>query len=346
MGLFNFSGKNIEKSKLNIHTNNQTTSYKSTVPPLQGDYAKTVFLNAYSKPSPIKNDCDYQQYLLYECGIKNPSAYHRALIDEGYLSHCPLTESLKSLKVDELKTILSEHNLKLKGKKEELINRIIENIDESTIYKYCQVDLYSITEKGRKFLDTHIDYVQIHRHKNWEVDWKEYDSYKKPGYNFSDTMWSIFNDRLRTCDDFGRNAYFCMYNLLVEEHKEKNALEILLRILYIDLSGAYLSKRIDTVVEFYIDNIYSWEELQSVFSAEVFLAPIFVTDIAKYKAFYNDSIVDKIYEWKLPMQLCSKQLFLEIVHSILDETYDEESVMNKLNHSFNKMVNKLIKEKV
>jgi len=42
---------------------------ESEIPPLQGDYAKTVFLWAFSKPSPIRKADDYAAYFLYECGI-------------------------------------------------------------------------------------------------------------------------------------------------------------------------------------------------------------------------------------------------------------------------------------
>ena len=43
------------------------------IPPLQRDYAKAVFLWAFSKPQPIRDDGYYASYFLYECGIRGIS---------------------------------------------------------------------------------------------------------------------------------------------------------------------------------------------------------------------------------------------------------------------------------
>ena len=63
------------------------------IPPLQGDYAKTIFLWAHSKAAPIRANDSYARYFLYECGIRNPSKYHRSNITEGYSTEATVKET-------------------------------------------------------------------------------------------------------------------------------------------------------------------------------------------------------------------------------------------------------------
>ena len=90
----------------------------SEIPPLQGDYAKAIFLWAHSKATPIRDNNSYARYFLYECGIRNPSKYHRELIAEGYFEEASVEQTLNSLKVTELKEILSALGESTTGKKE------------------------------------------------------------------------------------------------------------------------------------------------------------------------------------------------------------------------------------
>lgn len=55
--------------------------------------------------------------------------HHRKLVETGYLKQAAITEVLKTFKVPELKNILLENSLCVKGTKADLIDRIIKNID-------------------------------------------------------------------------------------------------------------------------------------------------------------------------------------------------------------------------
>ena len=63
-------------------TNNITEG--DNIPPLQGAYAKTIFLWANEKASPVKKSSEYARYFLYECGIRDCVSYHLDLISDGY----------------------------------------------------------------------------------------------------------------------------------------------------------------------------------------------------------------------------------------------------------------------
>ena len=71
------------------------------------------------------------------------------------------------------------------------------------------------------------------------------------------------------------------------------------------------------------------------------LAPGIITRIAELKDEYNDDIIDWLYEHKLPIQVCSKQLFRKIVHSIFEGTFDEDAVNEQLKRAYTKVINSL-----
>ena len=333
--------KDIQSTEVPVRiATKESEKFDVDIPPLQGDYAKTIFLYANNRPSSLKSSDVYQRYLLYECGIRNPLEYHQTLIDEGYFELTSTVEFLNGLKVVDLKAILSEYGLSVTGKKENLIERIIENVNEGDIKKHSTEMTYSISKKGREYLEEHHDYVELHRHKNWNIDWKEYDANKKPGYSFYDVVWGILNERLMTANHYGRNEYLCMYQLLEEEGKSKSALEMLLRVIYIDFSGLDLLE----YIKLYKTGIYTIETMKEYFASAIMIAPGLINAIPKYIDVYDDEMIEKIYQWQLPIQVCEKKLFYDIIHSVVQGTYDGEKTENKLKIAYNKSIENLIKQ--
>ena len=128
-----------------------------------------------------------------------------------------------------------------------------------------------------------------------------------------------------------------MYQLLAEEGKRERAVEMLLRVLYIDLSGVCGM----SCYKMYKDGFYTQKELLDYFNVAIMLAPGIINPILEYKDVYSDDIVDHLYEQKLPVQICDKSLFLSIIHSILDGSYSEESVEKQLKTVYNHFVKSL-----
>lgn len=223
MGLFNLFKKEEKGIKVNVSFREVACQDQNSfdVPKFQGDYAKTIFLWAHNKTSSVKSKEGYARYFLYECGIQDAPAYHKGLIKQGYFQEASDKERLQSLTLPELKRILADLDKPQSGRKEILIERIIENISRDEIEKYIPGELYVLSEIGKKFLEEHTDYVLIHTHKTWGIDWQEYDLKHKEGFSFYDTVWGIFNERLLSDNhDFGRNIYLMMYQLLEEEKGE------------------------------------------------------------------------------------------------------------------------------
>ena len=303
------------------------------IPPLQDNYAKAIFLWANSKVSPIKETDSYARYFLYECGIRDTAAYHRELIAAGYFEEASVEQSLNSLKVTELKEILATLGQSTTGKKDALIWRVANNVDDSLLAHYCPKKMYVLSEKGQAFLQEHEDYVMVHKHKNWGIGWKEYDAHKTPGKSYYDTMWSIFNEQLSNDPHHcGRSTYLFMCQLAHEEGNRAYALQMLLHVLYIDLSGVEGTVWYDM----YRQGIYKEKELRECFNIAIMLAPGIVEPIEDFADIYSDDLVDMLYEQTLPVQVCEKKLFLSIVHSALDGTYDQETAEEKLKRAYYK----------
>lgn len=320
-------------------TESVNPTYSPEIPALQGDYAKTVFLWAHDKASPVRKKDEYARYFLYECGIRNPVTYHKELIAQGYFAPAPVIAILKTLKVAELKQLLAQMGKPATGKKEVLIERISESASKELIDQLCPDKLYVLSEKGQQFLNEHKNYVLVHKHKtNWGIDWHEFDAHYRPGLSFYDVAWGIFNKRIiADKNTFGRNEYLHMYQLLAEEGKRERAFEMLLRVLYIDLSGVCASGS----YQLYREGIYSKKDLREHFSIAIMLAPGIVNPIADFADLYDDAVIDRLYEQKLPIQVCDKKLFRSIVLSILDGTYDESKVEDQLKRAYIKAINAL-----
>lgn len=311
--------------------------YEAEIPSDQGDYAKAVFLSAYAKASPIKPQGAYQGYLLYECGIRNCPAYHRALVEQGYLARSSIKDVLSAHKVEELKAALSEEGLSTTGKKATLVDRLLQNCSEDQLRSRFPEETYAISEKGQEFLDEHAAYVYLHRHKNWGISWMDFDLAKRPGFGINDTIWAIFNKRLLHTSSYGRNEYFCMFELLMGEQKYRNAIEMLLRVIYIDVSGV---DGLDYLKMYQVGD-FTAKEARDSFDAAVMIAPGLFYRLEKLKDYYEEAFVDRIFQWKLPLNICSKRLFLEMIHAAFDGTFDEEVYYKKLKAAYNKVIRDL-----
>lgn len=103
-------------------------------------------------------------YFEYIYGL-NIDASKATLLKLEYVLLCNATESLVELTSPQLKTILKTHNLKLTGKKHELIQRIIENITEEELEQLFTMRKFKITELGRKILNSYPEIIKRHGSK-------------------------------------------------------------------------------------------------------------------------------------------------------------------------------------
>lgn len=84
---------------------------------------------------------------------------------------------------------------------------------------------YSLTEKGKQFLQDHSDCVLVHKNRNkFNMDWDEYIQTKtKLGnqFRYFDVVWSILNERSIKSGGCHAYEYHQMYTLLKMEGRKK-----------------------------------------------------------------------------------------------------------------------------
>lgn len=276
------------------------------IPKYQGDYAKTIFLNWFSKPKEKPIQGKWPQYFLYECGIRDCSLFFDQMINNGLIKTIQPEAKLQVLKLTDLKEMLSQRQLPTTGSKAQLIDRIMENFDSNSILKYVgNSPMYSLSISGHEFIEKHQQYVILYKHKNWMVSWQDFDRSHRPEVGIYDTIWGLLNQRYmeEVPRNYGRNAYHSMAECAIEREKPEIALSLYLQVLYIDLC-------------FCPDFLG--------------LAPGIVKEIGKLGDYYHLEMLDDIYKMKIPGCVCEKEEFNRIIVSIINGKINIEAVEKRL----------------
>lgn len=103
----------------------------------------------------------YPNYFEYKYGIYGPD-HLELLIEKGLVRKCTASESLNNLSAVVLKRILKQHNLDLKGKKQDLLDRAIAHIGDEELSSAFDVRRMMITPKGEEILAKYYDLVLKH----------------------------------------------------------------------------------------------------------------------------------------------------------------------------------------
>ncbi len=159
--------------------------------------------------------------------------YHQKVVDEGYLEEASISNSLQQLKVDQLKKLLVANGLSDKGKKDALIQRIVDEVDTSSL----NLDkVYVPSEKGWEHLKI---YDYLFKVKKYGIKFEEYEAQQKKmqSSRSNDVIWQILNAKFNEYNmarDFGlaRNELYNKALLLSEEEKQADALLHYILVLY------------------------------------------------------------------------------------------------------------------
>lgn len=277
-----------------------TTSTKSR----NDDYIIAAFVHycEYGGKPIGKTSNDYPSYFNYDFHINNPAKHHQKVIDEGYLAPAPLSVSLGNLKVDQLKQILIANALPEKGKKDVLIERIVENVDLSTLKLEV---VYVPTDKGWEHLRK---YEYLFVVKKYGITPAEFEAKQAElkSSRTNDVIWRILNDKFNEYNMEGyvggaRNVLNWQAELLASENKNADALYHYILVLYYDMksygNGA---------------------------AEDVWLAPAIVKAIYEKKEYYTTEMVDRCFDrYPLPQYKMSKAKFIKLLNLIFeDETID------------------------
>lgn len=324
----------------NLSVSTHVVEHEPIIPEYQGDYAKAVFLWGHKKGSHEIGKDSFARYIVYECGIEEPIDFQKKMIEEGYLEEDSMAVALESLSGEKLKNIATELNVATSGRKSKVVERILGAASMDYLNNICPRTC-SITEKGRSFVKEHDDYVQIHRHKVYGVDWEEYDSVKmqNPGFGFCETMEKILLKRASEDEMYlGSGYYHFLSELLYEYQKPAKATRYLLQRMYLELNGINKWRWLRNDVEYgYGDKNYFYDN----FYIGEFFNRAEAEKLSQNRAFYSAEIVKKLYTWQLPIQICEQSLFEEMIEAFFNGTFDEARYESLIHDRYVKYVDTL-----
>ena len=81
-------------------------------------------------------------------GIDNPNGLLQSLLDRGFIRIASSETVLNRLTIPELKDVLRQQNLKITGKKSDLIDRILQNVNAEFLDKLLSDKGYELTKLG------------------------------------------------------------------------------------------------------------------------------------------------------------------------------------------------------
>ena len=307
-------------------------------------YRKVIFLHNYNG-SPIRDNDKYPRYLFYDFKITNPSVFHKKLVTQGYLEPGPLDDTLRKLKIVDLKEILHSFNLPVSGNKNDLISRLKENVPKDSLkFLINEKSVLVLTEKGEKLVKENQDLIDHHSYGlHWQIPLDEYIEVKNTlpfKGNFFDVAWGILDKR--KLDNYREKDFkalsstiYYMSELLGKEKKYKQSLQFLLAVFYLDISGVF---SLTYSKEFLKSR--SKEEFEKTCKLIFTFAPGIIEQIVHYQKFFELEMIDEVYAfYPLPVNYCDKQLFKSMINELYyNDFFDEEKYFNILKNKFLKSI--------
>jgi hypothetical protein len=169
----------------------------------------------------------------------------KKLINNGYLAESDYKFNMTKCKLSDLKNYLKDKGLKVTGKKEELIARIINESPEEDSIAYFNNSLFQCTEKAIDILTNNQHIVYSHWHRNEiRISIMDAENFKKenPSLNHYQLFLEILTKRLHEYEqskswELYRNDILGMSIVYGDMKDHAKELELLLEVCYRDLSG-------------------------------------------------------------------------------------------------------------
>lgn len=167
------------------------------------------------------------------------------LFENGYLAYGTPKDNLNYLTIAELKEILRANGQKVGGKKEELVNRVAENVP---LEKYAEriPRIYKVTEKGRREIENRSSYTENQKMQygflNLEIAATEKRLEREGRLTPDEVLEELFVVRITKyggAQEYGllRNTYYNLAQYFKLRKRFEESLRSLLSVIYYDLSG-------------------------------------------------------------------------------------------------------------
>ena len=219
--------------------------FRSTLyPNVSGLYPQEILALQYAEFSNYCVDENKQpQFWWNSYSVKNLSELLKQLHKKGFLAIGSIEDSMHLYKLPELKAVLSAHNLKVTGKKDELIQRLSENVSANELRSVFTRQPYLLTDAGREAIKDDDYVLYIHRHSIADLNLFSLNRLLKGDTKrYRDKIWVYCNNKgleYAKAGQFGlySTLRFQMSRFLCEENRYKEATALLAECVYYELSG-------------------------------------------------------------------------------------------------------------
>lgn len=307
------------KNGLTYHVTETTSNgctFSESIPEYNEVYVFYTFLQKYptiKKPELVR-ECDYAHWMFARIGIEVVGKVHKDLYEKGFYCKAPNRNILSTMKVGEIKAVIEKLGLNIKGKKEDLIDDLISQVDEDTLASMLDQSVCTISAFGKQWMKEHeLEY-------DWysaDEEFPTFDDYKrKRGGKSKDELLreQCIHEIQTDKRQFGRYAYDTLISFLEREGNMREVVVCYLRELLIDMSGAMCYddwKRVD----------FDKEIIREC--SDIMFTPFLLQTFPKYKAYYVPEMINEAYALKLPINACSIDDFRDIAEMMFDGTMDE-----------------------
>lgn len=217
---------------------------KNCIPSKNGLYPHEILLLHYAPT--FTTSCDsFQKFWKYQYDIKSVADCLNSLLKKGFITIGSIEKTLANESIASLKNHLKVFSLKVSGNKNELVERLISNVDFNSLESYFPNKYYELTPLGESELNENSYIVYIHKKNLADLDiWKVniIANSNPKNSNPYDNIWEYLNKYSLKCyrkKEFGlfRNSRLDMAIFLSDEKKYNHALAMISEVIFYDLNG-------------------------------------------------------------------------------------------------------------
>lgn len=188
---------------------------------------------------------DFPQYFKYEYNANSDLLLEKAL-ENNHLTKSEPIYNVERAKVSEIKDVLRNHNLKVSGKKNELVERIKTNLTEEEIKNEFLGSYYILTEQGMKLVTNNDHIIYYHKSKNLrEISLGKYHELLKDASDDNlkyDVAIQLLDENAlieRQKGNWGlyRNSLSSIAKVYEDKNEDQLALDYYIKVCILDLSG-------------------------------------------------------------------------------------------------------------
>ena len=167
-----------------------------------------LILLKYSDGASVEDDFPQYFYYVYNIDVKRCLDY---FLKYDLLNIAPLSYTLSKYTVAELKNALQKYELKTTGKKQDLILRLLENVNKEELKDIFKKQYYNVSKQGKELLKKELsDFVYNNRYINLDIPHVDRLLYLIGNNDYSSAEKLLLDNKI---ESFPNHSKYQLYNI-------------------------------------------------------------------------------------------------------------------------------------